>query len=90
MFGNFQFIFKILFVVLSLMWAGNILLFRAERQIIVNPVLIIIASVLVVLPENNEILFGMESDHIRNTLYICYCLIVIWGLIITRRKTDLF
>ena len=90
MLDNFQFIFKVMFFVLSLMWAGNILLFRSERQIIVNPVLFIIASVLVVLPDKNILVFGMEANDIRNTLYICYCLIVIWGLIITRRKTDLF
>ena len=53
MLDNFQFIFKVMFFVLSLMWAGNILLFRSERQIIVNPVLFIIASVLVVLPDQN-------------------------------------
>lgn len=90
MLDNFQFIFKVMFFVLSLMWAGNILLFRSERQIIVNPVLFIIASVLVVLPDQNILVFGMGANDIRNTLYICYCLIVIWGLIITRRKTDLF
>ena len=83
-------IYKILFLIFSLMWSGNILLFRSERQVIINPIIIIIASVLVFLPSTNEIIFGMEVDEIKSTLYIAYYLIVIWGLIITRRKTDLF
>ena len=82
-------IYKILFLIFSLMWSGNILLFRSERQVIINPI-IIIASVLVFLPSTNEIIFGMEVDEMKSTLYIAYYLIVIWGLIITRRKTDLF
>lgn len=90
MLDNFQFIFKVMFFVLSLMWSGNILLFRSERQIIVNPVLFIIASVLVVLPDENILVFCMKVNDIRDTLYICYYLIVVWGLVITRRKTDLF
>lgn len=83
-------IYKILFLIFSLMWSGNILLFRSERQVIINPIIIIIASVLVFLPSTNEIIFGMEVDEMKSTLYIAYYLIVIWGLIITRRKTDLF
>lgn len=83
-------IYKILFLIFSLMWSGNILLFRSERQVIINPIIIIIASVLVFLPSTNEIIFGMEVDEIKSTLYIAYYLIVVWGLIITRRKTDLF
>ena len=83
-------IYKILFLIFSLMWSGNILLFRSERQVIINPIIIIIASVLVFLPRTNEIIFGMEVDEIKSTLYIAYYLIVVWGLIITRRKTDLF
>lgn len=87
--NNMEFIFKILFLVFSVMWAGNILLFRSERQIIINPVLIIIASILVVLPDTKEI-FSIDVEEAKSTLYISYCLVVVWGLIITRRKTDLF
>ena len=83
-------IYKILFLIFSLMWSGHILLFRSERQVIINPIIIIIASVLVFLPSTNEIIFGMEVDELKSTLYIAYYLIVVWGLIITRRKTDLF
>lgn len=90
MFNDLEFVFKIAFVVLSVMWAGNILLFRAERQVIINPILIIIAAVLVVLPKVNTEIFGMESDNIRDTLYICYYVVIIWGLIITRKKIDIF
>ena len=70
-------IYKILFLVFSVMWIGNILLFRSERQIIINPILILISSLLVFLPNTS-------------TLYVAYYLIVVWGIIITRRKTDLF
>lgn len=87
--NNMEFIFKVLFLVFSIMWAGNILLFRSERQIIINPILIIIASILVVLPDAKEIL-SVDVEETKSTLYITYCLVVSWGLMITRRKTDLF
>ena len=41
-------IYKILFLVFSVMWIGNILLFRSERQIIINPILILISSLLAI------------------------------------------
>ena len=87
--NNIESIYKILFLVFSIMWAGNILLFRSERQIIINPILIIIAAVLIFLPNANEFL-GMDVEEVKSTLYIAYCIVVVWGLIITRRKTDLF
>lgn len=83
-----ELICKVLFLVFSIMWAGNILLFRSERQMIINPVLIIIASILVVLPNTKEI-FGMNVEELKLTLYIIYYIVVVWGLIITRRKIDL-
>ena len=86
---NIESIYKILFLVFSIMWAGNILLFRSERQVIINPILIIVAAVLIFLPNANEFL-GMDVEEVKSTLYISYCIVVIWGLIITRRKTDLF
>ena len=87
--NNMESIYKILFLVFSIMWTGNILLFRSERQIIINPILIIVAAILVVLPETGEF-FGINVEESKSTLYIIYCLVVVWGLIITRRKTDLF
>ena len=90
MLENMEFIYKILFLVLSIIWAGNILLFRSERQIIINPLLIIIASILVFLPNTKGKMFGMDIEEIKTTLYTTYYLIVVWGVIITRRKTDLF
>ena len=90
MLENMEFIYKILFLVLSIIWAGNILLFRSERQIIINPLLIIIASILVFLPNTKGKMFGMDIEEIKTTLYTAYYLIVVWGVIITRRKTDLF
>ncbi len=87
--NNIELIYKVLFFVFSVMWAGNILLFRSERQIIINPVLIIIAAILIVLPDIKEF-FGIDIEEIKSTLYIIYYIVVVWGLIITRRKTDLF
>ena len=87
--NNMELIYKVLFFVFSIMWAGNILLFRSERQIIINPILIIIAAILVVLPNTKEI-FGICVEEAKSILYIIYCVVVVWGLIITRRKTDLF
>lgn len=87
--NNMEFIFKVLFLAFSIMWAGNILLFRCERQIIINPILIIVASILVVLPDTKEFL-SVDVEEAKSTLYITYSLVVVWGLIITRRKTDLF
>lgn len=90
MLDNLEFIFKIIFFILSIMWAGNILLFRSERQVIINPLLIIIASLLIILPDSNIELFGADCIDIKNTLYVCYSLIVVWGIIITRTKSDIF
>lgn len=87
--SNLELIYKVLFLVFSIMWAGNILLFRSERQIIINPLLIIIAAILVVLPDTKEI-FSIDVEEAKSTLYIIYYMVVVWGLIITRRKTDLF
>ena len=87
--NNMELIYKVLFFVFSIMWAGNILLFRSERQIIINPVLIIVAAILIVLPDVKQF-FGIDVKEAKSTLYIIYCVVVVWGLIITRRKTDLF
>lgn len=87
--NSMELIYKVLFFIFSITWAGNILLFRSEKQIIINPVLIIIASILVVLPNTKEA-FGLDIEEAKATLYIIYYMVVAWGLIITRRKTDLF
>ena len=41
-------------------------------------------------PLFNIEIFGMEVEDIKFTLYIAYYLIVVWGLVITRRKSDIF
>ena len=63
MINSIESIYKILFLIFSITWSGNILLFRSERQVIINPVLIIIASLLVFLPNTNGVLFGIEIDE---------------------------
>lgn len=80
--SKMELFYKILFLIFSIMWAGNILLFRSERQMIINPVLIIIASILVVLP-NTEEFFGINVDEFKSKLYIIYYVVVMLGLIIT-------
>ena len=59
-------IYKILFLVFSVMWIGNILLFRSERQIIINPILILISSLLVFLPNTGGVLFGFDIEDIKS------------------------
>ncbi|WP_455538741.1 hypothetical protein [Terrisporobacter sp.] len=90
MLDDIEFIYRILFLVLSIFWAGNILLFRSERQMVINPLLIIIASILVFLPSTNNKMFGVDIEDVKSTLYIAYYIIVIWGMVVMRRKTDLF
>ncbi len=90
MINDIESIYKILFFVCSFIWIGNILLLRSERQIIINPILILIASVLVFLPNDNMMLFGIETNNLKSVLYILYCIVVVVGIILTKRKTDLF
>lgn len=84
MFDNFEFIFKIVFFCLSIAWIGNIMLLNSERQILINPLLLLICSLIIVIPRDAKEVFGFEADNVRVFLYVFYCLVVCVGLLITR------
>nr|WP_317332795.1 hypothetical protein [uncultured Romboutsia sp.] len=87
-----EFILKILFFVLSITWAGKIMILRTDKQIVINPLLIIISSILVILPPPNEgiELLGMSVQNIKITLYCMYLVIVVIGIYATNRKNGIF
>ncbi|WP_455542535.1 hypothetical protein [Intestinibacter sp.] len=86
MFDNFEFIFKIAFFCLSIGWIGNILLLNSERQILINPLLILLASLIIVIPSDAKEVFGFEADNVRVFLYVFYYLVIIVGTTLTRGK----
>ena len=65
---------------------------RTDKQIVINPVLIIISSLLVILPPSNEgiELLGMSIQNIKITLYCIYLVIVVIGIYATNRKNGIF
>ena len=54
MLDTLEFVLRILFFALSITWAGKIMILRTDKQIVINPLLIIISSLLVMLPSSNE------------------------------------
>ena len=64
------------------------MLLRTDKQIIINPLLIIIASILVMLPcsENNIYILDLSIQNIKITLYSIYLVIIILGLYSTSKK----
>ena len=64
------------------------MLLRTDKQIIINPLLIIIASILVMLPcsENNVYILDLSIQNIKITLYSIYLVIIILGLYSTSKK----
>ena len=86
MFDNFEFIFKIVFLCLSIGWIGNILLLTSERQILINPLLILIASLIIVMPNDAKEVFGFEADTVKMFLYIFYYVVILVGTTLTRGK----
>lgn len=86
-----EFILKISFFVLTIIWIGKIMILRTDKQIVINPLLIAISAILVVLPEGNEIdNFIMTIQEIKIILYFLYCMVVILGVYSTARKNDIF
>ena len=64
------------------------MLLRTDKQIIINPLLIIIASILVMLPcsENNVYILDLSIQNIKITLYSIYLVIIRLGLYSTSKK----
>lgn len=81
-----EFVLKILFFILSLVWAGKIIIFRTDKQIVINPILILISAILVMLPDNNIEFFGINMQNIKIALYGIYSFIILAGLYSINRK----
>ena len=70
MLDTLEFVLRILFFALSITWAGKIMILRTDKQIVINPLLIIISSLLVMLPSSNEGIefLGISVQNIKITL----------------------
>lgn len=92
MLDNIEFILKILFFILSIIWAGKILILRTDKQIVINPVLIIVSSILVVVCQIQDItsILGVNLQYLRICLYSTYCILVLLGIYASNHKYDLF
>ena len=84
MFSSFEFIFKIVFFCLSIAWIGNILLLNSERQILINPLLMLLAALIIVIPSDAKEVF--EVDSVKTFLYVFYCVVIMVGLPLTKGK----
>ena len=87
-----ELILRVLFFALSIIWAGRIMILRTDKQIVINPLLIIISSLLVMLPSSNEGIefLGISIQNIKITLYCIYLVIVILGIYSTNKKDGIF
>ena len=92
MLNTLEFILKVLFFVLSIIWAGKIMILRTDKQIVINPLLIIISSLLVILPSSKEgiELLGVSVQNIKITLYCIYVVIIVLGIYSTNKKHGIF
>ena len=92
MLDTLEFVLRILFFILSIIWAGKIMILRTDKQIVINPLLIIISSLLVILPPANKVieLLGMSIQNIKITLYCIYLVIVVIGIYATNKKNGIF
>ena len=87
-----EFILKILFLMLSIVWIGKIMILRTDKQIVINPLLIGMAALLAVLPQSNSNieLIGISIQDIRIALYFMYSGVVILGVYATNQKNGIF
>ncbi len=92
MLDTLEFVLRISFFILSIIWAGKIMILRTDKQIVINPLLIIISSLLVILPPANKgiELLGMSIQNIKITLYCIYLVIVVTGIYATNKKNGIF
>ncbi|MGL4910994.1 MAG: hypothetical protein ACRC3Y_01050 [Romboutsia sp.] len=92
MLENIENVIKIVFLILSIVWIGKIMVLRTDKQIVINPLLIGIASILAVLPQSDSDIevFGVTIQTIRIILYCIYSLIIILGLYAISRKNGIF
>ena len=92
MLNTLEFVLQIIFFVLSIIWAGKIMILRSDEQIVINPLLIIISSILVMLLKTLEFkeVFGISIEIIKIVLYSIYSLIILIGIYVTTKKSDIF
>lgn len=92
MLNTLEFVLQITFFILSIIWSGKIMILRSDEQIVINPLLIIISSILVILPESSECkeLFGINIEILKIVLYSIYSLIIIIGIYVTTKKSYIF
>ncbi|MBO3445553.1 hypothetical protein [Clostridium sp. CCUG 7971] len=92
MLDTIEFVLKILFFILSIVWVGKIMILRTDKQIVINPILILISALIVIVPESNESikLFGVSTEIIKIMLYSLYSLVVLIGIYVTKRKNGIF
>lgn len=92
MIETIDFSLRIAFFVLTFIWAGKILIFRSDKQIVINPILMLIAAILAILPpsSSNVLLFGFEIIKVRITLYSIHCLIILFGIYSMRKRNAIF
>lgn len=87
MLSTIEIILKILFFVLSFVWAGKIMILRSDKQIVINPLLISISAILALLPDT---IFEINLQFINITLYFIYVVIILFGLYCMKRKNGVF
>jgi hypothetical protein len=87
MLNTIEIILKILFFVLSFVWAGKIMILRSDKQIVINPLLISISAILALLPDT---IFEINLQFINITLYFIYVVIILFGLYCMKRKNGVF
>lgn len=87
MLNTIEIILKILFFILSFVWAGKIMILRSDKQIVINPLLISISAILALLPDT---IFGMNLQFVNIALYFIYVVIILFGLYCMRRKNGVF
>lgn len=87
MLNTIEIILKILFFILSFIWAGKIMILRSDKQIVINPLLISISAILALLP---DAIFGINLQIVNITLYFIYVAIILFGLYCMKRKNGVF
>jgi len=79
MIHSIEFVLKIAFFVLSVIWARKILILRSDKQIVVNPLIITIGAILAVLPDYIGFI-DIDMIYIRIALYVVYVLVILFGI----------
>lgn len=79
MIHSIEFVLKIAFFVLSVIWARKILILRSDKQIVVNPLIITIGAILAVLPDDIGFI-NINMIYIRIALYVVYVLVILFGI----------